>query len=94
MTIIGRGAILFMGSSVKFDTFTRLSWAEYVFVSLSLALGIAEPDSLQSNQPGTSKPHWGTAVVSNIFVYGLLFAGARATAIFFQALYLVGIVDL
>ena len=30
-----------MGSSVKFDTFTRLSWAEYVFVSLSLALVIA-----------------------------------------------------
>ena len=36
-----KGAILFMGSSVKFDTFTRLSWAEYVFVSLSLALVIA-----------------------------------------------------
>ena len=31
-----KGEILFMGSSVKFDTFTRLSWAEYVFVSLSL----------------------------------------------------------
>ena len=44
------------------QTFANLSLAEYVFVSLSLALVIAvlpsssQPDSLQSNQTGASEP--------------------------------------
>ena len=37
-----KGVIVFMSSSVKLHAFMRLSWAEYVFVSLSLSLMIAK----------------------------------------------------
>ena len=90
-----KGVIVFMGSSVKFHRYVRLSWAEYVFVSLSLSLVIAKFFPAVHNQivsRATRLEHqslyWGTAVVSNIFTYGLLFAGVRGMVIFSQALYL------
>ena len=37
-----KGVIVFMGFSLNLPKFMRLSWAEYVFVSLSLSLMIAK----------------------------------------------------
>ena len=60
--------------------FVNLSLTEYGFVSLSLSLVIAKFFPAVHNQivsRATRLEHqslyWGTAVVSNIFVYGLLF---------------------
>ena len=63
---------------------------EYIFVSLSLVLVIAVYFPVVHNQivsRATRLEHhslyWGTAVVSNIFTYGLLFATGRAWSINF-----------
>ena len=95
-----KGVIVFMGSSVKLHRYVRLSLTEYVFVSLSLALVIAKFFPVVHNQivsRATRLEHqslyWGTAVVSNIFVYGLLFAGAKGWSIFHQAMYLERVLD-
>ena len=87
-----KSVMKFMDFQMKSHAFVRLSWAEYVFVSLSLALVIAKFFPGVHNQivsRATRLEHqslyWGTAVVSNVFVYGLLFAGARGWSIFLQS---------
>ena len=69
--------------------FVELSLAEYVFVSLSLALVISKFFPGVHNQivsRATRLEHqslyWGTAVVSNVFVYGLLLTAGRGYSIF------------
>ena len=76
-------------------TFVKLSWAEYVFVSLSLALVIAKFFPAVHNQivsRATRLEHqslyWGTAVISNFFTYGLCFAVARVWSVYFQTTYI------
>ena len=66
---------------------------EYIFVSLSLALVIAAYFPVVHNQivsKATRLEHhslyWGTAVVSNIFTYGLLFAAGRTWSIIYTFL--------
>ena len=68
--------------------FVNLSLTEYVFVSLSLALVIAKFFPAVHNQivsRATRLEHqslyWGTAVVSNVFTYGLLFIAMRGWTI-------------
>ena len=63
---------------------------EYTFVSLSLALVIAVYFPVVHNQIVSRETrlehyslYWGTAVVSNVFTYGLLFAAGRAWSINF-----------
>ena len=57
-----KGVIVFMSSSVELDIYVRLCWAEYVIVSLSLALVIAKffpavhNQIVSSNTTGTSEP--------------------------------------
>ena len=70
-------------------TFVKLSLAEYVFVSLCLALVIARLFPAVHNHivsKATRLEHqslyWGMVVVSNIFVYGLLLAVGRGLSIF------------
>ena len=77
------------------QTFVKLSWAEYVFVSTSLALVIAKFFPAVHHQivsRATRLEHqslyWGTAVVSNVFTYGLCFAFARGWSVYFQAYYM------
>ena len=64
--------------------FVNLSLTEYVLVSVSLALVIAKFFPAVHNQivsRATRLEHqslyWGTAVISNTFIYGLLFTGIR-----------------
>ena len=86
-----KGVIVFMGYSVKLHTFMRLSLTEYVFVSLSLSLVIAKFFPAVHNQivsRATRLEHQ-SLYWELIFVYGLLFAGARAMAIFSQTFYIV-----
>ena len=71
--------------------FVNLSLTEYVFVSLSLALVIAKFFPAVHNQivsRATRLEHqslyWGTAVISNTFIYGLLFAAMRGSSIIEQ----------
>ena len=72
------------------DTLLNLCLTEYVFVSLSMALIIARflpaihsrivarATSLESQSL-----YWGTAVVSNMFVFGLLLVYGRVITLFF-----------
>ena len=90
----------FIDISMKTQTFIKLSWAEYVFVSLSLALVIAKFFPAVHNQivsRATRLEHqslyWGTAVISNVFTYGLLFTAMRWGSIAIQMLYLEMISD-
>ena len=85
--------IKFMQRPVDPDTFVKLCMTEYVFVSLSLALVIAKffpaiHSQLVSRATSLESQslYWGTAVVSNVFVYGLLFTAARGLAILMQVL--------
>ena len=90
----------FMDFPMTPQTFANLSWAEYVFVSLSLALVIVKFFPAVHNQivsRATRLEHqslyWGTAVVSNTFIYGLLFAAGRgwsihtASALYFENMF-------
>ena len=77
--------------SMKSHTFVKLSLAEYVFVSLCLALVIARLFPAVHNHivsKATRLEHqslyWGMVVVSNTFVYGLLFAAAKGWSIFYS----------
>ena len=90
----GKEMIRFMDFPMTPQTFANLSWAEYVFVSLSLALVIAKFFPAVHNQivsRATRLEHqslyWGTAVISNTFIYGLLFAGMRGLSITIQMFY-------
>ena len=70
-------------------SFINFGVTEYVFVSFSVALIIAIYFPKVHNQilsKATRLEHqslyWGSAIVSNFFSYGFLFAGARAFTIF------------
>ncbi|CAI8012630.1 hypothetical protein GBAR_LOCUS8095 [Geodia barretti] len=91
------GDMKFFGQMDQYQ-FVNLSLTEFGFVSLSLALVIAKFFPAVHNQivsRATRLEHqslyWGTAVVSNVFVYGLLFAGAKGMAILSLAWYLGGV---
>ena len=80
--------------SLTLHSYVNWSWAQYVFVSLSLALVIAKFFPAVHNQivsRATRLEHqslyWGTAVVSNVFTYGLFFAAMRGGTIFEQFMY-------
>ena len=90
-----REVMRLMSFSLTPQTFVKLSLTEYVFVSLSLALVIAKFFPAVHNQivsRATRLEHqslyWGTAVVSNTFIYGLLFVVVRGWSITAQTLYL------
>ena len=90
-----RQEVLFFNWSMKSHTFVKLSLAEYVFVSLCLALVIARLFPAVHNHiisKATRLEHqslyWGTVVVSNTFVYGLLFAAGKGWSIFYSSLLL------
>ena len=87
--------LVFMTFPMKSHTFVKLSLAEYVFVSLCLALVIAILFPAVHNHiisKATRLEHqslyWGMVVVSNVFVYGLLFAAAKGWSIFYNILLL------
>ena len=91
----GNEVMQFLDILMTSHTFVNLSLAEYVFVSLSLALVIAKFFPAVHNQivsRATRLEHqslyWGTAVVSNVRTYGLLFAAGRGWSIAVQILYL------
>ena len=74
--------------SMKSHTFVKLSLAEYVFVSLCLVLVIAILFPAVHNHivsKATRFEHqslyWGMVVVSNTFVYGLLFVAGKGWSI-------------
>ena len=80
--------------------FVQLSLVEYVFVSTSLALVIAKFFPAVHNQivsRATRLEHqslyWGTAVVSNVFTYGLLYAVMRWGSISFLVSYVMDLVS-
>ena len=96
----GKEVMRFLNFSIASQTFVNWSWAEYVFVSLSLALVIAKFFPAVHNQivsRATRLEHqslyWGTAVISNVFTYGLLFAVMRGWAITVQAMYLENVLE-
>ena len=75
-------------------TFVKLSLAEYVVVSLCLALVIAILFPAVHNHivsKATRLEHqslyWGMVVVSNIFVYGMLFVAAKESFILMSSSY-------
>ena len=81
--------------SMKSHTFVKLGWAEYVVVSLCLALVIAILFPAVHNHivsKATRFEHqslyWGMVVVSNTFVYGLMFAVAKGWSIAYSSLLL------
>ena len=81
----------FMSFSMKLRTFIALSWTEYIFVTMSVALVVAKFFPAVHNQivsratrPEHQSLYWGTAVVSNIFTYGLVFAAERGCSIYRQ----------
>ena len=87
--------LVFMTFPMKSHTFFELSLAEYVFVSLCLALVIARLFPAVHNhiiskatRPEHQSLYWGMVVVSNTFVYGLLFAAAKGWSIIYSGLLL------
>ena len=81
--------------TMESHTFVKLSLAEYVFVSLCLALVIARLFPAVHNHivsKATRLEHqslyWGMVVVSNTFVYGMLFAAAKGWSIAYSSLLL------
>ena len=73
------------------NLFINIGLAEYVFVSLSVALIIAVYFPAVHDQIVTRATrleyqslYWGTAAVSNIFTYGLLFLVGRVITIIFS----------
>ena len=82
-------AMLFMNLPLSTHAAVNLYLVEYVFVSLSLALIIAKFFPAIHNQivskASTSLQYqslyWGTAVVSNVFIYGLLLTAGRVWSI-------------
>ena len=79
----------FMKWRIEAHTLTKLCVAEYVLVSLSLALVIAKffpaYHSKIVSKAATleyKSLYWGTVVVSNLCIYGLLFVTGRALSVF------------
>ena len=85
--------LMFMTHRMNYLTLVKLSLAEYVVVSLCLALVIARLFPAVQNHivsKATRLEHqslyWGTVVVSNTFVYGLVFAAGKGWSIFLSSL--------
>ena len=85
--------LVFMTYPMTSHTFVKLSLAEYVFVSLCVALVIAILFPAVHNHivsKATRLEHqslyWGMVVVSNIFVYGLVFGVGRGWSISFSCM--------
>ena len=84
----------FLNSPMKTSFYFKLSLAEYVLVSLSLSLIIVKFFPVFHNQT-LSKAisceyrslYWGTVVVSNLFIYGLLFYIGRGLSIMREIYY-------
>ena len=78
--------------SINIQTFLRLARAEFVFVSLSLALVIAKFFPAFHSQIATKAAssleyqslYWGSTVVANVFTYGLVFLAGRGTSTYLQ----------
>lgn len=77
--------IKFQNFTINIEQFVSLCLAEYILVSLSISLVIAKFFPAVHSQIVSKATnleyqslYWGTAVVSNVFVYGLLFASTRA----------------
>ena len=88
-------ALRFLNWSLHNSEFIKLSTAEYVLVSLSLALAIAKffpafynQMILRTNGPVHQSLYWGTVVVCNVFNYSLLFVAMRGWSIYWASLYL------
>ena len=98
---VDKQALKFMTFSMDEKQFVSLSVAEYMIVSLSLVLVIAKFFPAVHDQvivsrvtrPEHQSLYWGTAVVSNFFVYGLLFTVARAWSISLQSFYVVNNIE-
>ena len=81
--------------SIDTQTFLRLARAEYVFVSLSLALVIAkffpaihsQIVSKAASSLEYQSLYWGSAVVANIFTYGLVFLSGRGLSNYLQCVF-------
>ena len=76
---------------ISLQTVVVLGLIEYVFVSFSLALFIAKFFPVVHNQIvhratglGHQSLYWGTVVISNVFIYSLLFAASFGLYIFEQ----------
>ena len=85
----------FMKWTMGEHSFIKLSLVEYVFVSLCLAVIIAKFFPAIHNQIVSKSVnsleyqslYWGSAVVTNVFTYGLVFVAARGLSLFMQYLY-------
>ena len=71
------------------DTFINVGLAEYVIVSLTVALLIAvyfpavhKQIVPRANRLELQSLYWGTAVVCNVFTYGFLFIAGRGTTLY------------
>ena len=84
----------FMKRSMKAHSFVKLSLVEYMFVSLCLAVVIAKFFPAIHNQIVSKTVnsleyqslYWGSAVVTNVFTYGLVLVAARGWSLFTQCL--------
>ena len=82
---VAKNGIRFINLSMDFHTFVNLSLGEYVLVSLCLALVIVKffPAihskfiSKAANSLEYQSLYWGSAVVANVFTYGLVFLGGK-----------------
>ena len=78
--------------SIDTQTFLRLARAEYVFVSLFLALVIAkffpaihsQIVSKAASSLEYQSLYWGSAVVANVFTYGLVLLAGRGMSTYLQ----------
>ena len=85
----------FMKWSMNAHSFVKLSLVEYVFVSLCLAVIIAKFFPAIHNQIVSKAVnsleyqslYWGSAVVTNVFTYGLVFVAARGWSLFVHYLW-------
>ena len=97
------GNFMFLNLSLDESKFVWLSVAEYVVVSLSLALALAKffpaylEKEIASRVTRSRSVHqslyWGVIVVCNIFTYCLLFVALRGFSIFLQSFYLTWNLD-
>ena len=82
----------FIKWSMNAYSFVKLSLVEYVFVSLCLAVVIAkffpaihsQIVSKAVNSLEYQSLYWGSAVVTNVFTYGLVFVAARGLSLYMQ----------
>ena len=85
----------FVNWPIDTNTFVKLALAEYVFVSLSLALLIgkffpaihSQIVSKAASSLEYQSLYWGSAVVANVFIYGLMFLAAKGLSTRLQCQY-------